>query len=316
MTILTTYSADLTRFTRPVNQTVYTDLLTFVNTHIDAFLPNDYQTIFGLLVDACDTAVRNKSTANVTLMINVIIEHLNRKLSSDSDVDITFVTSVSIMLISITQVRKDIFGYILDNTDFPYVATSILDRIIEQSQTKVLTPETKFNAAVLLTSLTNVSNYVNFIDDTLADCKRFITVNRSDIEAGFKVPDRIIHETNPYLVKHYIQSNIEAEYDRRREEACKILETYGLLLGVAMRMPTFNLRPYHLPVDYIPILHDIFDELSDDYDTDFELDYLILLVKRFTDDDPEATEEVVEYLTSLVDVADPIYVTLIQRLTF
>lgn len=316
MTALTQYSTNLTRFTRPLTQTAYADLFAFVNANIDAFLPADYQTVFSLLIDVCETATRNKSTADITPMINSIVEHLSTKLTAGTNTDVTFVISVSIMLISITQVRKDVFGDLLSNTDFPYIATDLLDDIIEQSETKVLPSETKFNAAVLLTSLVDATPYVNFIDNTLADCKRFITVNRSDIESGFEVPARIVNESNPYLVKHYINNNIEESYERRREEACKILETYGLLLGVAMRTPTFNIRPYHLPIDYIPILHELFDELSDDYDVDFELEYLLLLVKRFTEDNEEALEEAVEYIQSLAESNDYIYVTLLQRLTF
>lgn len=300
MTILSQYYHELYSVTRPITLSTYANVVAFVSQHIESFLINDYQIIFCFVRDIVDTT-------DITKLVEDIVRYLYQKLP----IDISFVTNVAIRLISTAQMQKEAFTTKLQSTSF----VRLVEDVILTLLTAAPNLQTKFDIAVLLSFLPKVDTYKDFVTSILTENKTFITTHQRDILNGYKLPEYIYYEQNPYLAKHYINSNIEEEYEQKREEACKRLETYCMLIGIAYKIPSIDMSEYYLPITYIPILHETFDDLFDEYNVEYELDYLTDIITSSTKGNEEATEEVVEYLTSQFSDNDNIYISLIQRLT-
>lgn len=164
-----------------------------------------------------------------------------------------------------------------------------------------------------------ITELMAITDVMLKALHSFILSNQADIENDYKLPDRILYEPNPYLARQYVLSHIDVEYDNKRSIASKLLQTYCLLVGVVMKgstiHPEMNISPYALPITLLPTLYDTFDQLSEDYNCDYMSDYFKQVLDHYLSMDSDASEELTEYISTLVPFDDILFTALLTHIT-
>lgn len=290
MNIMTIYHK-LTDFDNPEDPSMYADLI--LNT--PSLSIDEYKISLNLL----------RNVANMINLVPVVNIMCDKLIESPPDESI----KVIVDMISLDNLYRDQFGDTFRNSKLDVLIKNILPKVITDDTLFKTQPKDIFDNSIDMVKTFNISVMLSYIDSS-ADiipaikyiCK-FAANHADDIESNFEQSDYSAFEDTPYLAYYYVASNVSQTKLHKQTITRELLKTYCILVGILLRHSLMTPKLY-LPLTLVPHIHDIFDTLTDDYNCDYEYDYLKNMFNVYAEIEPGARDEIIEYLNSLNDHDD------------